>query len=144
MKLIATIALLTCCVIAHAGPKEDMEKDANALVQSNAQLLADFKVKLTFMQDQVFKPRVAQYEAESTEYNARCNRQFNRETEITQYTQCNTDKARIDAERVSTQQWMDDTTAKWNAENQVPVNAQIEKNNARLKELQVAYAALPK
>lgn len=83
----------------------------------------------------VKRPAEEKYEQEVSSYNGRCNRTFNRETEMGQYNQCVAEKTRVDTDKANLNQWWKNYAAQWNRQNVDPVNAVIAKQNVRLNEI---------
>jgi hypothetical protein len=75
------------------------------------------------------------------EYNGRCNRQFNRDTEMGQYNQCLSDKDRIENWRAGKIAWWKQYSENWDKANVDPINAVILKQNARITQIDAQMKA---
>jgi hypothetical protein len=112
-----------------------LKKEYDVYIADQTQKKAALAVAIANVERTVKAPLEQEVAGAVTEYNTRCGRQFNRETEIDQYNRCVSDKANLDVWRTAKIAWWDQFTKDWNKTNVDPVNAVILKQNARIAQI---------
>jgi hypothetical protein len=111
------------------------KKEAKVYVDDQKQKLAALEVAKTNVVTTVRVPVEQKQNEQAAQYNAQCNRQFDRDKEMDGYNHCINWKAELEAQFERNKQWWANYTVQWNHQNVDPVNAVIVKQNARLAEL---------
>jgi hypothetical protein len=120
-------------VIADMSSANNMlDKESRVYVEDQKQKHALIAAAVAKVEREVKAPAFQPVQNHLNEYNARCGRTFNRDTEMGQYNQCLADKAVVDAEVVRVSAWWVQWASAWNKTNVEPINAVIEKQNARI------------
>jgi hypothetical protein len=118
-----------------------LKKEYDLYIADQTQKKAAILAAIAVVERDVKKPVEQKLTAKVSEYNGRCNRQFNRDTEMGQYNQCLADKAQIEGEQRQAKSWWDQYVIDWNQANVDPVNAVILKQNARIAQIDVQMKA---
>lgn len=120
-------------VIADMSSANNMlDKESKVYVEDQKQKTALIAAAVAKVEREVKAPAFQPVQNHLNAYNARCNRSFNRDTEMGQYNQCLADKAVVDAEITSVSAWWVQWATTWNKTNVDPINAVIEKQNVRI------------
>ena len=112
-----------------------LKKEYDVYAKDQEEKKAALATALANVERTVKQPAEQKYANELASYTARCNRTFNRETEMSQYNQCIAEKSQVDQDRASLNQWWKNYAAEWNRQNVDPVNAVILKQNARMNQI---------
>jgi hypothetical protein len=112
----------------------NLEKENKVYIADQVEKKSRLAQAIVNVERDVKGPVEQRIQATVNEYNGRCGRQFNRETEMDQYNQCLTDKARIETDRQDAITWWNTYVVAWNKENTDPVNAVILKQNDRINQ----------
>jgi hypothetical protein len=110
----------------------NLEKENKLYLADQQQKKAILAQEMVKVERDVKAPVELRIQTTVNEYNSRCGRQFNRETEMDQYNRCLSDKARIEVDRQDAITWWVNYSAAWNKEHVDPVNAVILSQNARI------------
>jgi len=112
-----------------------LKKEYDLYLDDQKQKLAALETAKAEVTRTVKEPLEQKIAASTAEYQGRCARTFNRETEMDQYNQCVADKARVEQENAAASAYWDKYVVDWNRANVDPVNAVILKQNARIAEI---------
>jgi hypothetical protein len=112
-----------------------LKKEYDLYLDDQKQKLAALEAAKAEVTRTVKQPMEEKVTATVNDYHARCNRTFNRETEMDQYNQCVADKERIEQDNAAASAYWDKYVVDWNRANVDPVNAVILKQNARIAEI---------
>jgi|GEM_PF-3590572 len=112
-----------------------LKKEYDVYVNDQKEKKAALAAAIANVVRTVKQPAEQNYANELATYNGRCNRTFNRETEMSQYNQCVADKTRVDQDKARLNQWWQNYVAQWNQRNVDPVNTIISKQIARMNQI---------
>jgi len=112
-----------------------LKKEYDVYIADQKQKLAALEAAKAEVIRTVKTPVEQELQQRVGEYNGRCGRQFNRETEMAQYNQCVSDKASLEQYRTAKTDWWNQYVIDWNRVNVDPVNAVIIKQNARIAQI---------
>jgi hypothetical protein len=112
-----------------------LKKEYDVYIADQTQKKAALAAAIANVERTVKAPLEQEVAGAVAEYNARCSRQFNRETEMDQYNRCVADKANLEVWRTAKIAWWEQYTKDWNKTNVEPVNAVILKQNARITQI---------
>lgn len=112
-----------------------LKKEYDVYITDQKQKLAALEAAKAEVVRTIRTPLEQEVQARVAEYNGRCGRQFNRETEMAQYNQCVSDKAALEQYRAAKITWWEQYTIDWNRTNVDPVNNVIIKQNARIAQI---------
>lgn len=129
---VAALPGLNTVMADMASANNMLDKESKVYVEDQKQKHALIATAVAQVERDVKAPGFRPVQNHLNAYNARCNRSFNRDTEMGQYNQCLADKAVVDAEVVNVTAWWVQWATAWNKANIDPINAVIEKQNARI------------
>jgi hypothetical protein len=112
-----------------------LKKEYDLYIEDQKQKKAAIEAAIAEVTRTVKEPMEQKIAASTAEYQGRCARTFDRDTEMDQYNQCVADKARIEQENAAASAYWDKYVVDWNRANVDPVNAVILKQNARIAEI---------
>jgi len=139
--LASELPVLNSTMSATTDENIRLKKEYDLYISDQTQKKAALAAAVLDVERTVKAPVEQRLTSKVSEYNGRCGRQFNRETEMGQYNQCVADKANIESEQRQAKAWWDQYVIDWNKANVDPVNAVILKQNARIAQIDAQMKA---
>lgn len=118
-----------------------LKKEYDLYITDQTQKKAAVAAAIAVIERDVKAPVEQKLRSRVSEYQARCARTFDRDTEMDQYNQCVADKANIEQEQRDARAWWENYKTIWNKTNVEPVNAVILKQNARIEQIDAQMKA---
>jgi hypothetical protein len=132
---VAELPGLNATMSATTDANIGLKKEYDVYIADQTQKKTALATAIANVERTVKAPLEQEVAGAVAEYNTRCGRQFNRETEMDQYNRCVSDKANLDVWRTAKIAWWEQFTKDWNKVNVDPVNAVILKQNARIAQI---------
>jgi hypothetical protein len=128
----AALPALNATMSETTDSNVSLEKENKVYLDDQKQKLAAHAAAEKYQLDNVFGPQKSAYDAALAPYTARC---AGKKLPPAEFAACNSEKAQFDTKKAEIDTWWQRYSAKWNAENTDPLNAVIQKQNARLAEI---------